>query len=116
MRRTHIPENASGAEEQIAQKNVMHARTNTNVGKLHRARDDRVCVSGSRLLFYKLLDRAPLRFAPRSTVLPAWLAPLAAKQSVASLPHNATGHTWSHLVTYGDKYIPGHIVGVLAIS
>lgn len=50
---------------------------------------------------YKLkqLDRAPLRFAPRSTVLPAWLAPLAAKRSVASLPHNETGHIWSQLVT-----------------
>ena len=54
------------------------------------------------------LDRAPLRFAPRSTVLPAWLAPLAAKRSVASLPHNETGHTWSHLVTTGHKLIFGH--------
>ena len=56
----------------------------------------------------KQLDRAPLRFAPRSTVLPAWLAPLAAKRSVASLPHNETGHTWSHLVTTGHKLLPGH--------
>ena len=60
-------------------------------------------ISGAPSINYKLLDRAPLRFAPRSTVLPAWLAPLAAKRSVASLPHNETGHTWSHLVT------PGHI-------
>ena len=57
-----------------------------------------------RLMFYKLLDRAPLRFAPRSTVLPAWLAPLAAKRSVALLPHNATGHTWSQLVTDCYKF------------
>ena len=59
-------------------------------------------------MYYKQLDRAPLRFAPRSTVLPAWLAPLAAKRSVASLPHNETGHTWSHLVTTGHKLISGH--------
>ena len=52
----------------------------------------------------KLLDCAPLRFAPQSTVLPAWLAPLAAKRLVASLPHNATGHTWSHLVTPGHSW------------
>ena len=52
----------------------------------------------------KLLDRAPLRFAPQSTVLPAWLAPFAAKQLVASFPHNATGHTWSHLVTPGHSW------------
>ena len=62
------------------------------------------------------LNRAPLRFAPRSTVLPAWLAPLAAKQSVASLPHNATGHTWSQLVTDSHKYIPAGIVSALAVN
>ena len=56
---------------------------------------------------HKLLDRAPLRFAPRSTVLPAWLAPLAAKRSVASLPHNATGHSWSQIIT---NFIPGGIL------
>ena len=46
------------------------------------------------------------RFARRSTVLPAWLAPLAAKRSVASLPHNATGHSWSQLVTAGHSWSP----------
>ena len=72
--------------------------------------------SKARYINDKLLDRAPLRFAPRSTVLPAWLAPLAAKRSVASLPHNATGHTWSLLVTDGYKYIPGGIFSALAVS
>ena len=64
---------------------------------------------------YKRLDRAPLRFAPWSTVLPAWLAPLAAKGSVASLPHNelvTPGHIWSLLVTDGYKYIMDGIVSV----
>ena len=59
-------------------------------------------------MYDKLLDRAPLRFAPRSTVLPAWLAPLAAKRSVASLPHNVSGHTWSQLVTTGHKMFLGN--------
>ena len=56
----------------------------------------------------KLLTRAPLGFAPRSTVLPAWLAPLAAKRSVASLPHNAIGHTQALRYPFGTIYQPGH--------
>ena len=46
--------------------------------------------------------------APRSTVLPAWLAPLAAKRSVASLPHNAIGHTQALRYPFGTIYQPGH--------
>ena len=64
----------------------------------------------------KLLDRALLRFAPRSTVLPAWLAPLAAKRSVASLPHNATGHTWLQLVPDIYKFHTGWHFSALAVS